>query len=211
MLSRVIVVVVCGVVIALTLAVGMIEPESQTAANAAEPFVRHPLEPLPDGWDRSEIHAATRIEFSAGARSFSRRLYWDQSGIHEATRLEGDSILVAWSQIRRSGERSLFIETCVVVTREIDGHWNLAMVYRHPRSQNPGSGCHSPNWSLGAVGNRRRMRYRSLRFKSRPTNAEVYRALDDFGWRFESSGNFEIVDGAVLTSAWRIAFGQPPR
>ena len=73
MLSRVIVVVVCAVVMTLTLiAVGTIEPESQTAAIADGPFIRRPLEPLPNGWDRSEIHEATRREFPAPSDSHPR-------------------------------------------------------------------------------------------------------------------------------------------
>jgi hypothetical protein len=93
----------------------------------------------------------------------------------------------------------------------MDGHWNLATVYRHPASHNQGSGCHSPNWSLGAVGNRHRICYRSLRFSSRPSNEEAYRTLDDFGWSFEPSNGFDIVDGAVLSSGWQMAFGESPR
>lgn len=126
--------------------------------------------------------------------------------------------VLAWAI--REDDRPLKVEECVVmrVLEEDDGQgrWCLAHLWRQPDSRNA-------KWKLstihvsGAEGTKYwpgMWIHHAVRFKTRPTNKELYASLADglegVRWSFELDPGWRYIDCGVCEQNWQTVTGEKP-
>jgi hypothetical protein len=150
-------------------------------------------------------------------RSLELPRTWELGEIADATppyKTEGKVYVLAW-QVRED-DRPLRVESCLVLKvleepRE-HGHWSLAHLYRHPFGRD-NVWTLPPLWvspppPLGpaepvAIDHMKR-------FKSRPTNKDIYDSLKDVQWRFDLEPGWRWVGCAVCERNWEAAIDEKP-
>jgi hypothetical protein len=145
---------------------------------------------LPRSWNLEEIAKETP-PYSAGGRVY----------------------VLAWKVVE--DERPLRIESCLAL-RVLDKNpgYCLAHLYRHPAQK-------KPQWQIGmthVTGKEGTKYFPGLdihhvkRFKSRPTNKELYAALafEEVNWSFELQEGWKLVGCGVCEKSWQEAIGEKP-
>lgn len=139
---------------------------------------------------------------------------WDLPAIYEAANLNpGKSFLLAWCI--EADERPLLVERCIVLQHVPASYgeelWFVCELYRHPQSAAPTwqqSMTHLGPCANDPVGHWER---HSRKLNKAPTNDNVYKALDDIGWKFgPSSADFKIIDAGVCARTWQRAIHERP-
>jgi hypothetical protein len=128
-------------------------------------------------------------------------------------RAEGRVYVLAWKVVE--DERPLRVESCLAL-RVLDENksYCLAHLYRHPAQK-------KPQWQLGmthVTGKEGTKYFPGLdimhvkRFKSRPSNKELYAALafEEVNWSFEFPEGWKLVGCGVCEKSWQEAIGEKP-
>jgi hypothetical protein len=126
---------------------------------------------------------------------------------------DGRVYVLAWKVVQ--DDRPLRVESCLAL-RVLDKNqgYYLAHLYRHPASEKPA-------WQIGMthVSGAEGTKYfpgldimHVKRFKSRPTNKELYAALvfKEVNWSFELEKGWKLVSCGVCEKSWQDAIGEKP-
>jgi hypothetical protein len=128
-------------------------------------------------------------------------------------RTKGRVYVLAWKVVE--DERPLRVESCLAL-RVLDKNEGYCLVhlYRHPAQK-------KPDWQVGmthVTGKEGTKYFPGLdimhikRFKSRPTNKELYVALsfEKVNWSFEFQEGWKLVSCGVCEKSWLEAIGEKP-
>ena len=126
---------------------------------------------------------------------------------------EGRVYVLAWQILE--DDRPMRVESCLVLQIfEKEQEYTLSHLYRHPDAK-------KPEWQLSMThvsGEKGTKYYPGLwlfhakRFKARPTNKDIYRALsmEEVNWRFELEKGWRFVGCGVCEKSWEEAIGERP-